>query len=94
MGCYVNVENGTKEDWLVKFGKPVSLSEVKEFDDFEGDALIVALVDNGFFTAAGVMYSPGELKAFTDPLDSRPVSYYRVAKKDLETVSPLKDYFR
>ena len=91
MGCYVKPPAMTKEGWLEQHGLPVSRPIV--FSDVPADCLLVCLMDNGPFTAAGVAFDEREFVAFNDdPTDTRPKQWYIVTKDDLRTVSPLDDY--
>jgi hypothetical protein len=80
MGYYVNPATETKESFLENEGREVQLSECKLTDS----ELPVVLVDNGFFTAAGIAYSEAELQAFTSPGDRRPKRFFMVPKVKLE----------
>lgn len=73
MGYYMNpVDGRSKEEWLE--------AEAVEFDDAEtalapvranSELLLVVLMDNGPFTAAGVCYCQSEVEAFTQVDDPR-----------------------
>ena len=89
MGCYINPANESKEEFLSRCGKEVSLSSFKNAPD---GTLPVVLVHNGFFTAAGIAYSEGEVEAFTIPSDVRPKRYFWVDVDDLKGVSDLEEY--
>jgi len=87
MGYYVNSKDG-KEKWLrdhnvgVQHGTP-RLPKDK-------DLALVVLVDNMAFTAAGIVFSQAELKAFTLPNDTRPKKTFYVPKKDLVEAGFIK----
>jgi len=89
MGCYINPESETKEEFLNREGARVP--QLNWATKPEG-TLPVVLIDNGFFTAAGVAYSENELDAFTRPDDYRPHKFYYVPKEKLYIVSDLKSY--
>lgn len=65
MGAYIDLANQTKEAWLRKNAIPVT-STPKTIDDVPG-FLLVCLVDNGPFTAAGIAFDERELQAFLSP---------------------------
>ncbi len=85
MGYYVNPETETKEEFLTRVGERVTSPTYPT----NPTKAIVALVDNGLFSAAGICYSRRELEAFTSPTDRRPRSFYLVAKNELYKVSDI-----
>lgn len=82
MGYYINPRNESKEAFLHQYGVTVTATDIKNFNDFDGYALPVVLVDNGMFTAAGVMFDSRERDCFVTP-DHRPKKWYLVDKKFL-----------
>lgn len=95
MGAYINPVGETKEDFLRREGKHIFLREAKEFDFSDKENLVVILVNNGPFTAAGIAYDKKELDAWTnDPTDLRPMTYWLVNKKKLYEVSNLEYYLK
>lgn len=64
---------------LEKYGREVTRSEIAITDD----SLPVVLVNNFAFTAAGIAYNEGEVRAFTDPSDGRPKRYFMVPRENL-----------
>jgi hypothetical protein len=82
MGMYINPPGDTKENFLWKNGAAIPQEEAELHDDFE-DILLVVLIDNGNFTAAGICYSEAEKQAFLHP-DSRPKTWWLVKKELLE----------
>lgn len=82
MGYYIDPPNMSKEQFLEKYGQP--LSSISSDYNFSGDKLPVCLVDNGWMTAAGIAYHPREIEAFNNPNDIRPKKWFEVAKTDLE----------
>ena len=72
MGAYVNPKEGSKEEFLSSNAREVT-KEVVEFFDFEmqEDLMPVVLIDNGYFTAAGIAFSADERDAFLKE-DGRP----------------------
>ncbi|MFA6526431.1 MAG: hypothetical protein WCT26_03415 [Candidatus Buchananbacteria bacterium] len=86
MGFYVNPPNQSKEQFLAEKGTRVDLLSLR-FDDIPKGTLPVVLVDNGFFTAAGIGYSASEVKAFCEPGDRRPKQAFLVRVEDLVKVA-------
>jgi hypothetical protein len=86
MGCYVNPVEQSKEQWLEENGTlvPGPIVPSQEF-------LPVCLVDNGYFTAAGIGFDQREVDAFSYP-DPRPKKWYKVARDKLRLVSNLSKY--
>jgi hypothetical protein len=89
MGYYVNPPVGTKEDWLRKNG--IELSTPPNPDETKEGFLPVCLVDNGHMTAAGIAYSPDEVRAFQSPGDPRPKTWFLVGTKALAEVIDLAE---
>ena len=95
MGFYINPENESKEEFLRKNGKLISQDEFETHLFTEEDTEIpVCLVDNGFFTAAGIAYSPRELQAFTRPSDDRPKRFYLCDISKVLEVSDLPENYK
>ncbi len=80
MGYYINPPDMSKEEFLKSFGRRLE-SAPTEHENEEGVA--VCLVNNGPFTAAGIIFNANELEAFSDPQDYRPKIWYRVEEKHL-----------
>jgi len=76
MGLYINPSNESKEDFLKREGTTAPLG--LKWQDIPSDQTAVVLIFNPMFTAAGVCYCEGELKAFTHPSDMRPRIVYLV----------------
>lgn len=92
MGFYINPLTGErKEDWLSREGELVELEpgqRVPSLPSPGSDKVLVCLIDNRIFTAAGITYSQRELEAFTMPDDPRTKTWYLVPKEKLgETMS-------
>lgn len=87
MGCYVNPQGQTKEQWLfvngTKTDGPMPITETH---------LPVVWVHNGMFTAAGVGFSQDEVRAFSQPDDTRPKQWFYVERTKLREVSDLANY--
>lgn len=84
MGFYINPDTGTKEDFLNTNGREVSLTELKITDR----ELPVVLIHNQFFTAAGIAYNEGELKALTSSEDKRYKQFFMVPREMLDKFLP------
>lgn len=84
MGIYINPKNESKEQWLNKSAKSVSLDEL-HLADYQ-TTFPVVLVNNGFFTAAAVADTPKELNRFVGYPDDRPMKYFLVTIDKLKTV--------
>lgn len=92
MGWYINPEGETKEAFLRREGK-----EVKDIDwiKIPQGQIPVVLIDNGFFTAAGIACSQDELHAFTLSDDPRPKTFYLVpTEKILEVMGNDEDFLQ
>lgn len=63
MGYYINPEEGTKEEWLDKYGTKLD-GPPKEY--WDGKNIAVVLVKNPGFTAAAIAYKQEELEYFRD----------------------------
>lgn len=94
MGAYINPSGKTKEAWLAENATEVPNGATLSFDSLPEGQLPVCLIDNGFFTAAGIAFSPRELEAFTGPDDDRPKKFYLAKIDDLLKVSDLGRYLR
>lgn len=79
MTIYLSPSRMTKEEFLQKHGEPVPESNIVLYNlDKHDKACIVCLVDNGPFTAAGILYGELDREAFTSPTDPRPRAFFRV----------------
>src|SRR3990167_9029165 len=63
MGFYINPREGTKEDWLLRNGQEIVRPD---WPPPEGQ-VIVCMVDNGPFRAAGICYDMAEFSEFAAP---------------------------
>jgi len=79
----------TKEEWLENHGALIT-EEAFESIQYEtlNNCLPVCLVDNGFFTAAGIAFSEQERDIFVSP-DGREKRYYLCNIDELLEVSDL-----
>lgn len=65
MGFYINPPNMTKEEWLRRNGEMID--PVTAQSHSVGERVVVCLVDNGLFTAAGIAYDDKERDDFCRP---------------------------
>ena len=88
---YINPRDGSsKEKWLKDNAKGCSLHT---FLNAPAGSVGVCLVDNGFFTAAGVAYNADEAKAFvTDLRDRRPKHFFIVERGKLDGSAGLSQW--
>jgi len=89
MGCYINPRGETKEDFLRREGRVISVNEAIAAPEGE---YAVCLVHNGAFTAAAVAYDHHELAALTRAEDPRPKIWYMVPREKLLNVSDISQY--
>jgi hypothetical protein len=75
MGDYLNPKGMTKEQFLAKHGREVTLEHIKSVNFLDNCAVI--WVDNGSFTAAVIIQSYLDLNYYLRP-DDRPKRYYIV----------------
>ncbi len=83
MGCYVNPPNESKEAFLEREGRAISVEEAVITDA----EIPVCLFSNGAWTAAAVCDYDEELARFTDEVGGRLISWYMVDAKKLFEVS-------
>ncbi len=83
MGCYINPETESREEFLAREGKEFPNPVTPEPDE-----VLICLVNNGPLTAAALVYNDRELEAFTQPDDFRPRSWYTVKKDRLLSLHP------
>jgi hypothetical protein len=91
MGDYINY---TKRGVLPPHGKAdriitdghadILIGPPKDLSEIPADKVLVCVVENGLFEAAGVTYNERELRAFTDPSDDRPKTWLIVPKEVLK----------
>jgi hypothetical protein len=86
LGYYINPPDMSKEEFLEKYGTPLSYAQ---FPDDPKQAL-VCIVDNGPFRAAAIAFSRREMEMFDNPNDDRPRRWYFVPKEHLWGVSDIK----
>jgi hypothetical protein len=95
MGKYINPHDCTKEQFLHKYGKEVTILDIghKEFDDWINEnKYVVVWVDNGNFTTAAILYDKKEYDYFIRTMnnDERPSKYFIVNAEDLDVY--LKEF--
>lgn len=66
--------------------KRITSTEAQDFD-FSSDLGLICVVENGFFDAAGYIFSPDELQAFSDPNDDRRRTWLTMPKVLAESLS-------
>jgi hypothetical protein len=83
VGYYINPKQCSKEYWLESFGTRITEHDAKAHSATRGNTLVVCLVDNGAFTAAGIAYDDRERDAFSRP-DGRHKVWYLVNRDVLK----------
>lgn len=79
MTQYLNPTGMTKGTFLKKYGTQIQESALKNFNPEDRSVnCVVVLVDNGDFSAAGIMDGERDLRDFTDPDDPRPRKFFLV----------------
>ena len=95
MGCYVNPKGMTKEDWLAHHGVLLRAEEYRTANVqslLQGGMILLVHVDNGPFTALGVVYNEAERVEFDQPDDHRPKSFWLADVDEVRKVAPLDQY--
>ena len=96
MGLYL--EPGIdKKQWLEDNATPITgivfgTAEIK-MDDVPDDKVIVCLVDNGPFYAAGIAYDDRELQAFNHDDDPRAKIWFYLDKELAKATAPEWDKY-
>lgn len=84
MTQYLNPMTMSKEAFLEKHGVRIDENDLKShINDDRSVTCVVVLVDNGPFTAAGIICGEMDRRDFTDPNDFRPRSFYLVDTVDI-----------
>lgn len=91
MGYYINPKDETKEQFLIREGKPILPQEGIAISK---DGVPVCLVQNNGFTAAGIAYDRQELEAFQYPGDQRPKLWFSVPLESLRPYFGDYDWFK
>lgn len=81
MGFYINPRNMTKEEWLARNGTSITPQHAKIHS--AGDDILVCLVQNDGFSAAGIAYDDRERDAFfyPDSGEQRPKKWFLVKRE-------------
>lgn len=87
MGFYVNPQKESKESFLRREGMAAPNHPRITWDSVPEGYLPVVLMNNGFFTAAGIAYCESELKEFTRLDDDRPREIFMVKIEKLISVA-------
>jgi hypothetical protein len=90
MGLYLE-PSIDKDQWLNENGTELASSSGKidiNWEDTPGDKVLVCLVDNGYFFAAGVAYNKREMDAFNLEDDTRPKIWYYVDREKARAIAP------
>ena len=85
MGIYINPEYCSKEQFLNEKGVQLTHQQAEKWSDFNQNLLVV-LIDNTTFTAAGIAFDNGERDALLMP-DKRSRTFWKVNIVDLLNVS-------
>lgn len=93
MGSYINPHDCSKEDWLLANAEILGLMPPRAMPP--PGKLPVCHVNNGDFTAAGICFNEGELRAFSRE-DGRDKAWFLVETKKLldEKVSDLRFFLK
>jgi hypothetical protein len=94
MGIYINPKDGEKQAFLSLHGKSISVQDARLHDcDRDRENVVVCLVDNVAFQAAGVCDSNRERDAFDLPEDRRRKKWFLVQLCCLTEQAGLSDKF-
>lgn len=81
MGYYIQTpQNLDKAEQIVHLFGGVIIPQPKSLDEVPADKALIAVVSNGAFDAAGLVYDQLEFREFTSPRDPRPKKYVLVDK--------------
>jgi len=84
MGYYINPVDMEKEEWLTKNAlSELNKEDLKIFNFNQTQTRPVCLLNNGFFTAAGIAFNERELNVFASEEDTRPKKFYEVEVKKI-----------
>ncbi|KKK81168.1 hypothetical protein LCGC14_2816160 [marine sediment metagenome] len=87
MGYYINPEHCTKEGWLDSYGESVYPPDGLRWPPPNGKVL-VCLIKNPTFTAAGIAYCEEEFRVFLSYRDPRLRKWYTVPRAHIIAVCP------
>lgn len=95
MGAYVNPQNESKEHFLEREAQEIQWDNKPTFEQVPEKYMLVVLVENSGFTAAGIAFSKREYEIMTDPNESRRRRLFLIEEKKLHRVSlELKSYIK
>jgi len=96
MGLYLEPE-GNKLEWLKKNAEELSPTiyiPIKyDFSSIPKDKVLVCLVDNYIFQAAGVAYDEREFIEFNSPDDDRPKTWFLIDREKARAIAPQWDFY-
>jgi len=92
MSRYINPKNCSKEQFLEKWGILVPEGRRLTLADIPKGFVLVCLVNNGYFTAAGVIENEQELEADQDPRDPRLKQFFFVKEENLGDEAPRSPF--
>ena len=81
MGKYIPGPLHGKAPYLVEKYNAKRVLEVPKFEDIPTGQMLICVVDNVAFEAAGWADSPRELKEFSDPYDTRQRTWLLIEEK-------------
>lgn len=88
MGFYIETPvNKGKAEYLVNNHGAVRLSGYMPVA--EAHEVLICVVDNGPFEAAGIMYSLNEVESFNDEQDRRPKEWLLMTKEEVINLHPM-----
>lgn len=71
---------------IVRSGRPVTITDLAD------GKVLVCVVQNGMFDAAGIVFSDDELEAFSQPTDPRPRTWLAMDRDEVVRLCPhVKD---
>lgn len=77
MGYYIeDTRTVSKEDFLLYYGRQIAAPTLEDGRDYTTGPVVVCLVDNGLFTAAGICYSQQEMQQFLPTWDDQRPRYW------------------
>lgn len=93
MGLYINPPGTTKEQWLINNAVGVQIPELAwSMHENDPEVIVVCLVNNVMFTAAGVAYNRNEFDTFNTP-DGRSKEWWVVPKEKIKEICPDYRYY-
>lgn len=94
MGWYIDGPRHGKANFICSEhgGHQISLVEAKKLANDPGSAkVVICVVSNGPFDAAGYCFDVGEFEAFNDPADYRPKLWLAMDKKKAQELSKFNE---